>query len=217
MSVRVMSWVWDHSTASGVDLLVMLAIADNAADHGGDAWPSTSTLARKCRVSERTVQRVVQRLDALGLLVVEWSAGPRGTNRYRIVLTPPSDCHPRQVDAPDTGVTTPPTTVSGEPSLNHPLPPQPPASGGSSAATACKNHRRPRRGCADCATPAPFVPEWCGGCESPDRRFVETADGRPMRCPTCHPIHGAWARHPPPGDGPRDPDHAELALPRGDR
>lgn len=29
-------------------------------------------------------------------------------------------------------------------------------------------------------------PDWCGTCDGPDHRFIET-DGRVYRCPTCHP------------------------------
>jgi hypothetical protein len=39
MSVKVMSWVWDHSRAEGTDRLVLLAIADSAEHDGSDAWP----------------------------------------------------------------------------------------------------------------------------------------------------------------------------------
>jgi len=58
MSIRVMTWVWDNSTVGGNERLCLLAIADNAADDGRNAWPSLATLARKTRLDERTVRRV---------------------------------------------------------------------------------------------------------------------------------------------------------------
>ncbi len=123
MSVKVSSWVWEHSPVGGSERLVLLAIADCAADDGTNAWPSVATLARKCRVDERTVQRIIRRLSGGGHLLVEASAGGRGSNRYAVVMTgpeekpeekpetepepaesqsgpsePPADCHPRQSD-----------------------------------------------------------------------------------------------------------------------
>jgi len=31
-------------------------------------------------------------------------------------------------------------------------------------------------------------PPWCTRCSDPERRQVDRGDGRPMRCPTCHPL-----------------------------
>jgi hypothetical protein len=39
MSIRVMTAVWDHADVSGGDLLVLLAMADFAADDGGRSTP----------------------------------------------------------------------------------------------------------------------------------------------------------------------------------
>lgn len=96
MSVRVMSWVWDHSEAVGTDRFVLLAIADSADDDGTDAWPSIETLARKTRLDERTVQRSIRRLADAGMLTVEEQAGgsarcraDRRPNRYAVVMRPP--------------------------------------------------------------------------------------------------------------------------------
>lgn len=84
MSVRVMSWVWEHSTAGGSERLVLLAIADNAADDGSNAWPSLHTLARKTLLDVRTVRRILRRLEAGGHLFIGVSAGPHGANRYTV-------------------------------------------------------------------------------------------------------------------------------------
>lgn len=93
MSVKVMSWVWDHSRAKGNDRLVLLAIADSAGHDGRDAWPSVATLAEKCQVSERTVQRSIKALAKLGELVIHVQAGgdervrsDRRPNRYTVVM-----------------------------------------------------------------------------------------------------------------------------------
>lgn len=89
-----MTWVWENAKASGTDLLVLLAIADNANDDGTDAWPSEATLADKTRVSTRTVRRCIRTLEADGAVVVEQHKGgfpdtrpDRRPNRYTIVMT----------------------------------------------------------------------------------------------------------------------------------
>lgn len=94
-----MTWVWEQSKAEGLDRLVLLAIADNANDQGGNAYPSVQTLRLKAKISERTVQRAVRRLVELGELRVRAGAGQNGVNVYTVVMTPrpvvtPSDSHP---------------------------------------------------------------------------------------------------------------------------
>lgn len=96
-----MSWVWEHSRASGTDLLVLLAIADSANDDGRNAWPSVPTIAGKCRVSERTVQRSLRKLVSLGeLRVVEQAGGTESMradkrpNRYDVLVSGASKRHP---------------------------------------------------------------------------------------------------------------------------
>lgn len=99
-----MSWVWDHSKAGGTDRLVLLAIADSADHDGTNAWPSVATIARKCSVSERTVQRAIRSLEALGEIRVEAQAGgtptmtaDRRPNLYRVVMASGvSDRHPEE-------------------------------------------------------------------------------------------------------------------------
>ena len=63
-------------------------------------------------------------------------------------------------------------------------PPDPPAPQGGNR---CAVHKRPRRGCADCAAPPlAAVPDWCGDCESDAYRWL--GDGPDLRkCPRCHP------------------------------
>ncbi len=89
MSIRVMNWVWEHSAAKGTERLLLLAIADAADDTGRNAFPSIDTLARKIVMSPRTVQRLIAKLEAAGLIEVSRHAGGRDSNRYRIVMPEP--------------------------------------------------------------------------------------------------------------------------------
>jgi hypothetical protein len=84
--------------------LVLMALADAADDHGV-CWPSVTTLARKCSVSPRTVQRMLKVLDEQELLVAESrhrQSGARSSNRYLLQLTGGDNLSPS-----DTGATTP--------------------------------------------------------------------------------------------------------------
>ncbi|MPY99978.1 MAG: hypothetical protein GEU97_18710 [Actinophytocola sp.] len=143
MSIKVMTWVWDHSPAVGTELLMLLAIADHASDNGRDAWPSIKTLARRTRLGERTVQRVLKRLADEGHLVIHVGGGRR-SNHYEIPMTsdnselstPTSNRRPRQDDTPATSPGhprcddvapptqlrrgTPDTAMTPEPSSNGP-------------------------------------------------------------------------------------------------
>lgn len=69
-----MSRVWKHSNREGTELLLLLAIADYADDHGV-AHPYKAQLARKCRISERTVQRLLKKIESEGELEIRRSDG----------------------------------------------------------------------------------------------------------------------------------------------
>lgn len=103
MSIKVMNWVWEHSTAKGSELLLLLAIADTADDRGRNAFPSIATLAGKTRMSRRTVQRLVVKLETDGHLVLRREGGRR-SNSYEIVVENPPEApispRPEPVDEP---------------------------------------------------------------------------------------------------------------------
>lgn len=117
MSVEATAWVFDHSeVSSSSHRLVMLAIADFHGDNG--AWPKVSTLARRARVGERTVQRAIAEAVRLGELTVQYGTGPGGRNLYELTAI----LAPRQSDTPPPVSPTPatrdtPTTKPKEPSV----------------------------------------------------------------------------------------------------
>ena len=91
MSVESISLVLNHSRASGTDKLVLIGIANHDGD--GGSWPSIATLARYANVKERSVQRSIANLVALGEVVVHDQQGgtqhtrpDRRPNRYEITL-----------------------------------------------------------------------------------------------------------------------------------
>jgi len=99
MSVRVSNYVWRHSKQKGAALLLLLAIADQADDDGRNAWPSVATLAKKIRMTSRSVQLLTERLVAGGELRVEEGGGKHGTHRYSVVLDEEYDA-PRRPGRP---------------------------------------------------------------------------------------------------------------------
>lgn len=80
-----MAKVWELSGHSGSELLMLLAIADFA-DDDGNAYPAVPTLAAKCRMTPRNANLILAALRASGELDIRTNEGPRGTNRYRIVM-----------------------------------------------------------------------------------------------------------------------------------
>ena len=68
MSIAVMNWVWANSPTSGNE---RLALADTCfRDAGTGCLPSAATIGRKANLSDRTVPRVIARLEADGYVVV---------------------------------------------------------------------------------------------------------------------------------------------------
>ena len=85
MSVRVLTIVWDASPSQGAELLVLLALADQAGDDGV-TWVEIPRIARKTRLSERHVIRMIGALEKEGR--VEKRKAQRGRRRvsvYRVL------------------------------------------------------------------------------------------------------------------------------------
>ena len=131
-----MNWVWANSPTSGNERLVLLALADACSrDDGTGCWPSAATIARKANISDRTVRRVIARLEADGHLIVHRGGGRAGsTNSYavvtgdRVIHSPGQNVTPDNLSGGDTGDRspltqpcqgTPDTAVSPDPPKNH--------------------------------------------------------------------------------------------------
>lgn len=84
-----MTKVWEWSRTEGAELLVMLALADHA-DDDGMCYPGIERIAKKCRISGRSVQRHIKTACELGELQVDENKGATvqggQTNRYRITV-----------------------------------------------------------------------------------------------------------------------------------
>src|SRR3954451_15383342 len=101
MSIGIMHAVWEGAPYRGGDLLVLLALADQA-NSDGYCWPSVASLATKTRMSERNVQKVIRRLQSDGAIEIHDGGFVSGKNRANTYLvktgwqnaTPCPDGHP---------------------------------------------------------------------------------------------------------------------------
>ncbi len=122
MSIRAINRVWENSAAKEGDLLVLLALADFADEHG-KAWPSIETLARKARLTTRQVYRSIARLhDELKEIDISSNTGPHGVNEYHVLcFGDPDKMSPLTLSQGDKGVSqmssNPSGTVIKEPPL----------------------------------------------------------------------------------------------------
>jgi hypothetical protein len=84
LSIKIMSWVWDHSPYEGKALLLHLALADFAND-AGECWPSQPTLAAKARCTERHVRDTVSQMVNDGYVQITNPSNGVTSHRYLLV------------------------------------------------------------------------------------------------------------------------------------
>ena len=124
MSVRCIGQVLESSRHAGTELLMLVVLADYSDDEG-NSYLAVASLARKCRMSSRNANYILTALQASGELRVLKNEGPKGTNRYRIMLAllgakplkPTSPLKPASA-TPEAGFSKPLKPASDEPSLN---------------------------------------------------------------------------------------------------
>ncbi len=98
MSTTVMGKVWPL-TVTPVQKLVLISLADQANDDGV-SWPGVTSMARRTCLAERSVQRALRELVALGLVTIKERPG---RSSVYVVTTggatqsPPSERHPSGV------------------------------------------------------------------------------------------------------------------------
>jgi hypothetical protein len=85
MSVKALTYVLEHSTHKGNELLTLVVLADHA-DENGICWPSMERVGRLIRADERTARRCVRRLEKSGELRIERGGGRSSANRYQIAM-----------------------------------------------------------------------------------------------------------------------------------
>lgn len=85
MSIYVVADVWDSAIESSTAVHVMAVLANSADDDGTNCFPGTRLIARRARVSERTVLRTIQELESEGWLwVLQRGNGKGHTTEFRL-------------------------------------------------------------------------------------------------------------------------------------
>jgi hypothetical protein len=115
MSIAIMSRLWTESPHKGSELLLLLAIADNANDDGV-AWPSQETLAAKTRLSVRQVRRLTDVLVGTGAVAVEDRRHGSTTRRVYRFPSCGQDVLPNDRSPGHPGSVDPDIAMSAEPS-----------------------------------------------------------------------------------------------------
>ena len=132
MSIHCLSHVMKHSEAQLGARLVLFVLAEHAHDDGSESYPSVETLVERSRLSRRSVQHALRRLEADGMITAD-GLGPRRTAKWRVVMggadiAPPQDL---QGELDDTGGRTSRPVggeaASPEPSFNPPEPSESPS------------------------------------------------------------------------------------------
>lgn len=82
MAVQIVDRVWKSGRHDGAALIVLLAMADYASKETGEFFPSQETLAKKCRMNRRSVQRAIKELVAGGDIVILHHGGAKKGDRY---------------------------------------------------------------------------------------------------------------------------------------
>lgn len=129
MSVEALAVVLHHSPTSSTDKLVLLGIANHDGD--GGAYPSVATLAKYANVSERGVQKCLQRLAMTGQIRIHLQDGGQRdaryrTNRYEILVRCPEGCdgstnhrvRDERQDTPDSDSRGEPQDTPDDPGVN---------------------------------------------------------------------------------------------------
>jgi biotin operon repressor len=108
---KIPAWWLDHPDIDADGFAVLAALA-TFADENGLCWPSQSTLAAKLKRSRPTINRILQRLDDIGLVAIEHRRGRDGARLsclYRLRLgnpvagnaaVPPADRDDSPANAP---------------------------------------------------------------------------------------------------------------------
>ena len=86
MSVRMSAMVFERYPSGGNELVMALALADHAHDDGTHIFPGIPALMKKTRMSERSVQNYLRKMQDIGWLQVASvsAGGPGRYTEYRI-------------------------------------------------------------------------------------------------------------------------------------
>jgi hypothetical protein len=82
----MMDLVWRFAPCTGSELIILLALADNADDNGISYPPSIPELGTKARLLQRQVQRIIRKLQKTDLVHIEDGKGVNGSHKYQLLF-----------------------------------------------------------------------------------------------------------------------------------
>lgn len=98
MAIAVMTRVWNQAEQKGSQLLLLLAMADNATDESL-CWPGTPFLSKKIRMSVRQTQRLLDDLIEQGVLYhIPGGTGRKHFDHYAILIGLSDDEQQRAIE-----------------------------------------------------------------------------------------------------------------------
>jgi len=69
MSIKILNQAWEIPVGDPTRKLVLMCLADHANEDDRTCWPAIDTIARKCEVGARTVQRHIKELEKTGFIL----------------------------------------------------------------------------------------------------------------------------------------------------
>lgn len=85
MSIHVISWVLEHSNATGNDRLALIVFADHASSDGSDTYPSADCIAYEGRMARSTAIDCRKRLQEQGRVIRDgFDPWGKGIPNYRV-------------------------------------------------------------------------------------------------------------------------------------
>ena len=104
MSIHVISWVLEHSNATGNDRLALIVFADHASSDGTETYPSADCIAYEGRMARSTAVECRKRLEAQGRIVrtgLAWKGMPEFRVRMDAEAEGPPPDRRRRKGGPD--------------------------------------------------------------------------------------------------------------------
>lgn len=117
MSIKLMAAAWEMDLPQ-TEKMVLLCLCDHSSDEGV-CWPSVARMARKCSVSDRTVQTAIKRLRERG--IIDWNEAPGRSHKFTIdprrIFTPENASPPKMTTEPPKMLRGTPENASPKPSI----------------------------------------------------------------------------------------------------
>jgi hypothetical protein len=103
VSFAAIRWAWEVPVKSKTELLVLLCLCDRADNRKYQCWPSQKSIARRTKLSDRAVRKVLAALEKRGLIQrkAQFRDGARRNDIIRVLVRAPVKSGPTQAGSTD--------------------------------------------------------------------------------------------------------------------